>query len=32
MANATPDAVEASAETELRQAIVAAERTRLKAA
>jgi superfamily II DNA or RNA helicase len=32
MANATPDAVEAGAETELRQAIVAAERTRLKAA
>jgi superfamily II DNA or RNA helicase len=32
MANATPDAVEASSETELRQAIVAAERTRLKAA
>jgi superfamily II DNA or RNA helicase len=32
MANATPDAVETGSETELRQAIVAAERTRLKAA
>ncbi|MGH3245978.1 MAG: helicase-related protein, partial [Trebonia sp.] len=32
MANATPDAVDTGSETELRQAIVAAERTRLKAA
>jgi superfamily II DNA or RNA helicase len=32
MANATPDAVDTAAETELRQAIVAAERARLKAA
>ena len=32
MANATPDAVDAGSETELRQAIVAAERTRLKVA
>ncbi len=32
MAKATPDAVEAGSETELRHAIVAAERTRLKAA
>jgi SNF2 family DNA or RNA helicase len=32
MANATPDAVDNGSETELRQAIVAAERTRLKAA
>jgi hypothetical protein len=32
MANATPDAVETSSETQLRQTIVAAERTRLKAA
>ncbi len=32
MANATPDAVDARSETELRRAIVAAERTRLKAA
>jgi superfamily II DNA or RNA helicase len=32
MAKATPDAVDAGSETELRRAIVAAERTRLKAA
>jgi superfamily II DNA or RNA helicase len=32
MANATPDAVETGAETEVRRAIVAAERTRLKVA
>jgi superfamily II DNA or RNA helicase len=32
MANATPDAVDVGSETELRRAIVAAERTRLKAA
>jgi hypothetical protein len=32
MANATPDAVHTGSEAELRQAIVAAERTRLKAA
>jgi superfamily II DNA or RNA helicase len=32
MANATPDAVDTGSETELRHAIVAAERTRLKAA
>jgi superfamily II DNA or RNA helicase len=32
MANATPDAIDAGAQTELRRAIVAAERTRLKAA
>jgi superfamily II DNA or RNA helicase len=32
MANATPDALNTGSETELRQAIVAAERTRLKAA
>jgi superfamily II DNA or RNA helicase len=32
MANVTPDAVETRSESELRQAIVAAERTRLKAA
>jgi superfamily II DNA or RNA helicase len=32
MANATPDAVDAGSDTELRRAIVAAERTRLKAA
>jgi superfamily II DNA or RNA helicase len=32
MANATPDAVDAGAEAELRRAIVAAERTRFKAA
>jgi superfamily II DNA or RNA helicase len=32
MANATPDAIDTGSETELRHAIVAAERTRLKAA
>jgi hypothetical protein len=32
MANATPDAVDAGSEAELRKAIVAAERKRLRAA